>query len=227
MGQRGISEKSNDSGKESPPPLQQTVKVSEAELAVRRQAVEAAYLEEYPRLHRMMMPYLGKKTGQSRSVCEERVVEALQETYIRLMGLLDKFDPNAPAGPWVRSVAYFVLKEQNPARKPKAPALAADLHKDGFAGLEPIIKPWEPSPSDDFFSRAEVNEWRTLADRLPPDQRDAVVLTVFEGLSAGEAAERLKVEVETIHVRKSRGLTNLRKLHEEKQGGPQAKETKP
>lgn len=227
MGRRGNSEKSNDSGKESPPPLQGTVKVSDAELARRRQAVEAAYFEEYPRLHRMMIADLGKRTGKKRSICREKVEDALQETYIRLIRLLPRFNPQTPAGPWVSAVAYVVLKEQNPARRPRAEARAGDLHKDGLAGLEPAIRAKVAKPADDFFSRAEVEEWRVLAGRLTPDQRDAVVLTVFEGLSAGEAAERLGLSVETIHVRKSRGLLALRKLHEEKLGGPQAKESKP
>jgi RNA polymerase sigma factor (sigma-70 family) len=68
---------------------------------------------------------------------------------------------------------------------------------------------------------------RVLAERLVPDQRDAVVLTVFEGLTAAEAADRLGVSVETIHVRKSRGLSNLRRLINEKGNGPEGRDGTP
>jgi DNA-directed RNA polymerase specialized sigma24 family protein len=52
-------------------------------------------------------------------------------------------------------------------------------------------------------------------------------LTVFEGLTAAEAADRLGVSVETIHVRKSRGLSNLRRLINEKGNGPEGRDGTP
>ena len=106
-------------------------------------------------------------------------------------------------------------------------ARAGDLHADGMAGLEPAIRAKAPDPTVDFFGKMAVAELRVLAERLVPDQRDAVVLTVFEGLTAAEAADRLEVSVETIHVRKSRGLSNLRRLINEKGNGPEGRDGTP
>ena len=227
MARRDDPENFRNSGKEPPGPLQEPVKVSAAELARRRQVVEAAYFAEYPRLHRMMVALLQRKTSQKRSTCQDRVEEALQETFVRLMRLLSEFDPDHPAGPWVRSVAYIVLLEQSPSRRPREEARAGDLHADGMAGLEPAIRAKVPDPTVDFFGKMAVAELRVLAERLVPDQRDAVVLTVFEGLTAAEAADRLDVSVETIHVRKSRGLSNLRRLINEKGNGPEGRDGTP
>ena len=227
MARRDDPENFRNSGKESSGPLQEPVKLSAAEMARRRQVVEAAYSAEYPRLHRMMVAQLCRKTGQKSSTCQDRVEEALQETFVRLMRLLSEFDPDHPAGPWVRSVAYIVLLEQSPGRRPREEARAGDLHADGMAGLEPAIRAKAPDPTEDFFGRVAVAEMRLLAERLGPDKRDAVVLTVFEELSAAEAAARLGVSVDTIHVRKSRGLSDLRNLINEKGEGPNGRDGTP
>lgn len=227
MVRRDEPEKSRNSCKEPPGSLQALVKVPAAELARRRRAVETAYTEEYPRLHRMMVAQLCRKTGQRRSVCQDRVEDALQETFVRLMGLLAQFDPDMPAGPWIRSVAYIVLLEQSPGRRPREEARAADLHADGLAGLEQAIRAKAANPTVDFFGRVAVAELRSVADRLGPDQRDAVVLTVFEDFSASEAAARLGVTAETIYVRKARGLSNLRMFINQREGGPQGRDGTP
>lgn len=227
MARRDEPENSRNSCKEPPGPLQEPVKVPAAELARRRQAVEAAYSDEYPRLHRMMVAQLCRKTGQRRSACQDRVEDALQETFVRLMDLLAQFDPDMPAGPWIRSVAYMVLLEQSPGRRPREEARAGDLHADGLAGLEQAIRAKVPNPTEDFLGRVAVAELRSMADRLGPDQRDAVVLTAFEDFSASEAAARLGVTAETIYVRKARGLANLRMFIKEKDGGPQGRDGTP
>jgi len=227
MARRDDPENFQNSSKESSGPLQEPVKVSDAEMARRRQVVEAAYFAEYPRLHRMMVAQLCRKTGQKSSTCQDRVEEALQETFVRLIALLARFDPELPAGPWVRSVAYTVLLEKSPSRRPREEARAGDLHADGMAGLEPAIRAKAPDPTEDFFGKMAVEELRRLADRLVPDQRDAVVLTVFEGFTAAEAAARLVVSVEMIHVRKSRGLYNLRRLMNEGGNGPEGRDGTP
>lgn len=212
MARRQSSEKIGKPGKESHAPLQEQSSVPEAEMASRRKSVETAYTAEYPGLLRIMVAQLAKKTHQNLAVCEERAEEALQETFIRLMSLLHQYDATRPAGPWIRSVAYVVLLEQNPSRKPKREKLAGDMHPDGVVGLEHATRARAPDPAEEFLRQADREDLLRHVDCLSTINAEVLRLMIIEGLDASEVAVRLEVTVETIHVRKSRGLSELRRL---------------
>ena len=61
---------------------------------------------------------------------------------------------------------------------------------------------------------AELQELDEAFTRLAGDERDAIRMVVFEGLSYAEAARSLGVSVTTINNWKHRGLSKLRKFAE-------------
>ena len=64
-------------------------------------------------------------------------------------------------------------------------------------------------------------------ERLLEEQLVDRALSEISDLDVAEAADRLGVSVETIHVRKSRGLSNLRRLINEKGNGPEGRDGTP
>jgi RNA polymerase sigma-70 factor (ECF subfamily) len=63
-------------------------------------------------------------------------------------------------------------------------------------------------------------------DRLPDDQRAAIVLVAVEGFSYDEAAAAMDVPVGTIRSRLSRGREHLRELYAERDQDPKLRRVK-
>ena len=75
-----------------------------------------------------------------------------------------------------------------------------------------------PGPEDVLVGRAEVERVRALVLALPRRQREAVLLTEFDGLSSGDAAAILGCSPAALWTAKSKALATLRK-HLGKVGG--------
>lgn len=100
--------------------------------------------------------------------------DIVQAAFIRAYERIHQFDPARPFGPWfLRSVVNDAVKAVT-RHKPQAP-------------LDALSDP-APGP-DELLERAETREaiWEALA-QLPPEQRAAVVLRYYLGLSEAEIA---------------------------------------
>ena len=93
---------------------------------------------------------------------------------------------------------------------------ARDVRKEDHEAAE------ERLGSDETVRRVEarlaLDEVRRAVDRLPPDQRTALLLVTVDGLSYKEAAEVVRVPVGTIMSRLARARIALQ-LHLEAGGG--------
>jgi RNA polymerase sigma-70 factor, ECF subfamily len=82
-------------------------------------------------------------------------------------------------------------------------------------GMEQIAReePFQAAPSTDPEEGVEHNERRKVIkaalDTIPPDQREAVNLAFFSGLTQTEIAERLGAPLGTVKARIRRGLLKL------------------
>ena len=129
-----------------------------------------------------------------RRVADEHAAEDLvQDTLTKVASRLQQ---GVPAGPWP---AWILRVARN--------AIVDYYRKKGR----------EPEPVDDVAAPAEtaseraglLRSFRAFVHALPPEQREAVLLTEYEGLSQKQLADRLGIPVSTVKSRVQRGKKRL------------------
>lgn len=126
----------------------------------------------------------------------DRMDDVLQEVYVKAFRSLPRFKGDSALGTWLYRIAYNACLDDLRRR----PALAAVEYDEAVA--DPAS-----GPADIAVRRQDLS---AALDRLPPDQRTAVLLVDAYGLDYADAAEVLGVRVGTIGSRLSRARALLR-----------------
>jgi len=139
--------------------------------------------------------------------------DVVQNTFLRIYQRIDQFDDQRPFAPWfMRSVANAAIqaarKQQRVLSLDASAPNAADAHVT-FADMLP-----DPTPGPD--AAAEMAElrgavWDALT-RLSPEQRAAVVLRYYLGLSDDEMSDKLDCAPGTVRWRLHAARKQLRAL---------------
>lgn len=127
--------------------------------------------------------------------------DLVQQTFLQLHCARYDFDRSAKLRPWLFTIAlnlkrgYFRRARRHPE------------------------SPWETAafvePSDDARSQDSAEARQTLRNvlaRLPNDEREAIVLHWFGGLSFPEIAQTLGISTSSVKTRAHRGYERLRTL---------------
>ncbi len=69
-----------------------------------------------------------------------------------------------------------------------------------------------PGPEETVLARLEAEQVRALLTRLPPQQRELLVLRVLSGLSAEETGRMLGMSAGAVRVAQHRALAHLRAI---------------
>lgn len=124
--------------------------------------------------------------------------DAAQEVMIRVWQKRETLDPSRPAlGFMLRSVRNHCLNVLRDGRKT---TLVADM-KEHTLELEPEEKPIDQSAL-----------LRKLMDKLPERQREALVLSRFDGQSHEQIAEIMQISARTVNNHIVQALKTLRKF---------------
>jgi RNA polymerase sigma-70 factor (ECF subfamily) len=123
--------------------------------------------------------------------------DLLQEALTRMLGGLSRFEPGTNLRAWAYAVLRNTFREQHrqrrrQARREEAARAAA-----------------EPGASGGQEAREELRELSRALARLPPSQREALILVGAQGLSHEEAAVICDVPVGTMKARLSRARRAL------------------
>jgi RNA polymerase sigma factor (sigma-70 family) len=150
--------------------------------------------EAFTALHQRYAPrvrrFLLRLTGN-----EATADELTQTTFVSLVVSRGRYDWKAPVRPWLYAIATNAARDhyrrrvnevlsEEPAKDESVQPTSRDL------GLEKMVQ-------------------KALAE-LPADQREAIVLHRFEGLSFAEVAQTVGVSVGAVKVRAHRGYERLR-----------------
>lgn len=118
--------------------------------------------------------------------------DLLQETFMRVWNRVGSFDAERGAlGPWVLAVARNRAIDYLRSVDGRMQAGAVDLdrieHPAQFSGIEPSA-----------LAIDRVRRLKSAFEKLTPNQRLAIELAYYEGMSQTEMAERLKQPLGTV-----------------------------
>jgi RNA polymerase sigma-70 factor (ECF subfamily) len=125
-----------------------------------------------------------------------------QETYLRAIGALPRFEGRSSIRTWLLVIARRVVVDhhRHRAARPRSAAVA----DWGIPAERALYDRTHRSPGFE-----EMTEIGLLLDALAPDRREAMVLTQVLGLSYAEAAEICDCPVGTIRSRVARAREDL------------------
>ena len=140
--------------------------------------------------------------------------DAYQAVWERVWSAWATYDPaRGPARPWLMALTHRLLTDRHRRR--------AVRPRGHLAAVEPDVLQGARSPEREVGSARTQARLRACVDRLPDDQRRAVVGLHLEGLSVAELAELEGVAPGTIKSRLHRGRAQLARWM--KEGGWTAK----
>ncbi len=172
-----------------------------------REGSDAAYAM-LVREHRPRLYALAYRLTADRLTAEDVV----QEAFLAAFKAIDRFDPNPSLAAWLNAITIRIARRAaSRARAKAAPSLSA---LEQGAAWPDAIGPAEVGGAGDPVAAAEAAELRAHLDeaieRLPFNQRAAVVLRYMTGLDYAAGAAAMDVPLNTFKSHLLRGTKALR-----------------
>jgi RNA polymerase sigma-70 factor (ECF subfamily) len=137
---------------------------------------------------------------------EDAAEDLLQTTFLSLVKSRESYQRGAKVAPWLHAIAANAARDwlRRQRRHPEE-----HLEVEEMAEQElPADAPAESEPRDPQLAQRV----KRALQRLPPSQREAVLLHRLEGLSFREIARSLGTTVGAAKVRAHRGYQKLRRI---------------
>jgi len=169
------------------------------------QAQSAALSELYDRYGRMVFSLAFRITGSN-----ETAEEITQDVFVQVWRFAGRYDPQqGKLTTWLSSVtrnrAIDILRQQNVRPEGHADSLDDDLFSfndpAGEAAVEPSVE-----------LHLQQQQVRRALEQLPVEQRQALALAYFMGMTQQEIAEKLKQPLGTVKTRIRLGMIKLKDL---------------
>lgn len=132
-----------------------------------------------------------------------RADDLVQETLARAWEKRQLWKAGSDLRAWLFTIMHNVYVNQVAAAKREAPSIPFDPQAEGDEASAGAVA---GSPAD----RLELQEVTRQIQRLPPDQREVLLLAVFDELHYREIAAVLAIPVGTVMSRISRARERLR-----------------
>ncbi len=138
----------------------------------------------------------------------ETAQDLLQECFLRLIEARDRYQPTTAFSSWLYTIAMNLLRDRQRQRR----------RRRIYPFDESDQKVLRVPDSDQNSNPEQVVDKRTLQESveqalhtLPQDQREAIVLSKYHGLSFREIGQVLNISPEAAKQKAYRGMLNLRK----------------
>ena len=125
--------------------------------------------------------------------------DLVQETLLRAMANINSFQPGTNMSAWLFTILRNLFRSEYRKRRREV--------EDTDGGYAETLK-----SHPEQHSRVEFQEFRVALAKLPPDQREALILVGASGFSYEEAAAICDCAVGTIKSRVNRARTRLSDL---------------
>lgn len=146
-----------------------------------------------------------------RSPRREWVDEIVQDSWASLHKARERYQPEASFKTYLYQIARNRLID---LARQQAPLLAADMgvDDDGCARFDHLADCAQEvsSPESDLEKKQQLDGLHAAIRALPSEQREALVLQQFNGMSLDEIAELTAVSVETVKSRLRYAMQKLR-----------------
>jgi RNA polymerase sigma-70 factor, ECF subfamily len=129
----------------------------------------------------------------------DRADDLVQETLLRAMANIDSFQPGTNMSAWLFTILRNLFRSEYRKRRREV--------EDADGSYADTLK-----SQPEQHGRVEFEEFRTALSKLPPDQREALLLVGASGFSYEEAAAICECAVGTIKSRVNRARTRLAEL---------------
>jgi RNA polymerase sigma-70 factor (ECF subfamily) len=129
----------------------------------------------------------------------DRADDLVQETLLRALANIDSFQPGTNMSAWLFTILRNFFRSEYRKRRREV--------EDSDGTYAESLK---SHPEQN--SRVEFSEFKTALSKLPPDQREALILVGASGFSYEEAAGICECAVGTIKSRVNRARTRLAEL---------------
>ena len=159
-------------------------------MAVLEQSVREAMLSAVPSLRAFAISLSGNV---------DRADDLVQETLLRALANIESFQPGTNMSAWLFTILRNLFRSEYRKRRREV--------EDADGSYAETLKS-QPEQT----SRVEFEEFRVALNKLPEDQREALILVGASGFSYEEAAEICGCAVGTIKSRVNRARTRLSTL---------------
>ena len=139
---------------------------------------------------------------------EEDARDVTQETFLRAFRALSGFKGDAKFSSWLYRIALNLCRDWM-RKERRAPLVAVPEGVD----VEQMAAEQGPVETvEDLAARAELHrEVAKAMEFLPAEQRQAIILKEYHGLTFQEIADLMKCPLSTVKTRVYQGLSTLRK----------------
>jgi RNA polymerase sigma-70 factor (ECF subfamily) len=138
---------------------------------------------------------------------EHEAEDVTQQIFAKLMTALQRYEPRSvPFSAWILRIAHNAAIDHMRARR-----------------AVPCEEVRSPELEDGDVSRERARDLQAALSKLPPEQRDVIVMRFVLGLSPKEIAERIGRSEDAVHGLQHRGRTTLRRELTALQSAPAAR----
>jgi len=167
--------------------------LSDGELMIRYQAGEEAAFEEiYARYGKKIYGFLMRRLGQP-----DDCAELFQETFLRLHRGRSSYKPEMPFKTWLYTIANNLVRDSLRIKMRSRPAQATE-------GIENSLERAIPD------GKYKLQSFKEAFASLTDDQREAIVLSRFEGLKYEEISRVTGRSTEAVNQLIQRALRHVR-----------------
>lgn len=158
----------------------------------------------------------------------EAAEDAVQETWLRVLAGLDRFEGRSTLKTWIFGILLNVARSGR--RRDRRILPFSSLFRRDEPGSEPTVDPdrfnsegrwtslpenWESLPEARLMSREVLDRVGAAIDELPPKLREVILLRDVAGWSAEEAASLLGISGANQRVRLHRARGHVRRVLED------------
>lgn len=174
-----------------------------------REGREAAYRELLGRYERPVFSLIYRLVRD-----REKAEDLAQDTFIKVMNALDRYDPTRKFSSWIFKIAHNTALDQLRKKEPRTLSIDGSPHARTASEIEATSftpESTDETPEEYTASKELGSEIEAAIGTLRAEYRTAIVLCHVEGRAYDEIAEIMDVPLGTVKTFIHRGRNELKK----------------